>query len=136
MEGGVRHSRASSRYASGQSPAVFNGPCQKVEEAVGRHLCLSLHFHQSQQLPLPSSPSLSLDPTLFRHSRPDPHAPLPIRSVVPIEKGKRKTQEKVSNEGRTSTINQSNNGGHMIRSDSDSMLEKPSSGDTPREEAE
>ncbi|KAI3456879.1 hypothetical protein Pfo_013542 [Paulownia fortunei] len=139
MEGvGSRQSRASSRYASSPSAPVFNGPVRKWKKQwVSSSLSNNLNNGNNRNnapplllcrwIPLSASASASADEPPRRRFR---YAP-----IVPIEKGNMKAPEKVSNEARTSIRNQSNNGADR-RSDSDDMLEKPSTGDIFREEAQ
>ncbi|KAL3636985.1 hypothetical protein CASFOL_019284 [Castilleja foliolosa] len=122
MEGGVRQSRASARYASSPSPAPFNGPVRKWKKQWvatpspipnNRNAAPSILLRR--WTPIPAADAADQPPTRrFRYA-----------PVVPIVKGNKKAPEKVIT---TSTSNQTNNNGAHMNGDSDGMLGKPSSG--------
>ncbi|KAL8462452.1 hypothetical protein ACS0TY_033464 [Phlomoides rotata] len=120
MEGaGSRQSRASSRYASGPSPAPFNGPVRRWKKQW-------VSDNQNKPNKRNDAPPLLLCRwTPLSAADEPPRRRARYTPIVPIEKGN--MMKSTENEGRGGSIrNQSSNG---------SMLE-PSTVDISKEEAQ
>ncbi|KAG8386083.1 hypothetical protein BUALT_Bualt03G0112000 [Buddleja alternifolia] len=123
MEGvGSRQSRASARYGPGPSAAVFNGPVRKWKKQ-----WVSSHSNANNRNDTPPLILCRWTPLSDAADEP-PKRRFRYAPIVPIEKGNMEALEKVSDEARTSTMNQSKSGANM-GSESDGMFEKPSTGD-------